>query len=116
MSELRSHDRVVKVISNQYGSPTSITYLALQIVKLAQTNLNQIIHVTNLGNISWFEFAKEVATINKISSERIQPISLESYKRPARRPINTSLVSEVNDKNKVFPTLSWEKALFQYFT
>jgi dTDP-4-dehydrorhamnose reductase len=50
----------------------------------------QIYHFSNEGNISWFDFAKEVFILGSLDCKVI-PILSEQYKTLAKRPKNSTL-------------------------
>ena len=85
----------LSVVNDQMGSPTYAADLAdaiLEIIKhkkfrdVAQTT--QIYHYSNEGEISWYEFAKEIFKIEKIECE-VNPVTSQQYPTPAKRPRNT---------------------------
>jgi len=85
----------LSVVNDQMGSPTYATDLAdaiLEIIKhkkfrdVAQTT--QIYNYSNKGEISWYEFAKEIFKIEKIECE-VNHVTTQQYPMPAKRPRNT---------------------------
>jgi len=85
----------LNVVSDQIGSPTYTADLAdviLEIIKhkkfrdVGQTT--QIYHYSNDGEISWYEFAKEIFKIEKIEYV-VNPITSQQYPLPPKRPRNT---------------------------
>jgi dTDP-4-dehydrorhamnose reductase len=94
---------LLKVVNDQFGSPTWAADLAgviLKIVKYSEENgFNPgIYHYSNEGAISWFDFAKEIINKAKINCEVI-PIPTTAYPTPATRPSYS-----IMDKNKVKKT------------
>jgi dTDP-4-dehydrorhamnose reductase len=91
----------INVVSDQIGSPTYATDLAIAILKIIKfikqkkKYKTQIYHYTNEGQTSWYEFAKEIFKIAKLEC-RVKPISSKFYPSLAKRP-NISLMS----KNKI---------------
>ncbi len=92
---LRLADRLpeLKVVNDQIGSPTYAKDLALvsldMIDKLLSSKdnslYNTVYHYSNMGQISWFDFAKEIfAQSNK--SMPLTGISTVEYPTPASRP------------------------------
>jgi dTDP-4-dehydrorhamnose reductase len=84
----------LNVVSDQMGSPTYATDLAgaiLEIIKnkefgeVGQTT--QIYHYSNEGEISWYEFAKEIFKIARVDC-KVNPIKTQQYPMPAKRPRN----------------------------
>ncbi len=93
----------INVVSDQIGSPTYATDLAeviLQIIKCKnlkkEHQLTQIYHYSNEGEISWYEFAKEIFKIAKVDC-KVNPITSEHYPTLAKRP----KISLMN-KSKIF--------------
>ena len=85
----------INVVSDQIGSPTYATDLAnaiLEIIKSKEfreeNQTTQIYHYSNEGEMSWYEFAKEIFKIAKIDC-KVSPITTEQYPTPAKRPRNT---------------------------
>ena len=54
---LRSSDNKIKVVNDQFGSPTWTYRLALQIERLIETNYRGIFHATAEGHCTWYELA-----------------------------------------------------------
>ena len=105
------------LVSDQMGSPTYATDLAAIILEIIKNKefkevdqAIQIYHYSNEGQISWYEFAKEIFKIAKIDC-KISPIMSEQYSTPAKRPKNTSM-----DKDKITEKFgvkipSWNESL-----
>ena len=85
----------LNVVSNQIGSPTYATDLADAILEIIEHKkfrdvgqTTQIYHYSNEGEISWYEFAKEIFKIEKIECE-VNPVTSQQYPMPSKRPRNT---------------------------
>ena len=48
------------VVNDQRGCPTYAVDLARAIIQLCRKNASGIVHVTNSGDCTWFEFAEEI--------------------------------------------------------
>ena len=95
----------ISVVSDQIGSPTNAADLAKAILRILPKINNQtveIFHYSNEGACSWFDFAKVIFQIKKISCKTL-PISTKLYPTPAKRP-KYSLLS----KSKIKDTYSIE--------
>jgi len=107
----------LNVVSDQIGSPTYATDLAgaiLEIIKSKEfreeNQTTQFYHYSNEGEISWYEFTKEIFKIAKIDCKVI-PITTRQYPTPAQRPKNTLM-----NKAKIAKTFSvgisdWKESL-----
>ena len=102
----------LKVVSDQIGQPTSAKELADQIVDLSKTNATPgTFHVTNSGQASWYEFAREIFTLNGFDPNRIISIPSDDYKSLAQRP-KFSVLDGSSWNNLALPRMShWKTAL-----
>lgn len=113
----------VKVVNDQKGTPTNCVTLATVILRIIEKRAggeevsNGIYHVTDLGEITWFDFAKEIFAqgvergfvTNKACA--VNPCRTDEYPTPAKRPAYSVL-----DKTKVQETLGirlpdWRESL-----
>ena len=99
----------INVVSDQIGSPTYATDLAeviLQAIKnitlKKENQITNIYHYSNEGEISWYEFAREIFKFAKIDC-KVNPIVSEHYPTLAQRPkitlMNKSKISYRFDVN-----------------
>lgn len=107
----------LNVVGDQTGSPTYATDLAESILKILdnkefnQTNtMTDIYHYSNGGQISWFDFSKEIFKIENIDCQ-VNSITTEDFPTAAKRPKNTSM-----NKNKIVKMFNleiqeWKKSL-----
>jgi len=91
----REHS-MVKVVTDQIGSPTSTVSLSAGIKKLIESGNFGIYHIADdSGNgISWFDYAREIISAAGIKAEII-PVTSDEFPRPARRPAYSVLDTEV---------------------
>jgi dTDP-4-dehydrorhamnose reductase len=73
------------VVKDQRGSPTYAVDLARAIVQLCRKGANGIVHVTNAGDCTWFEFAEEIVRSAGLAT-LVRPVSSQQMARPAPRP------------------------------
>jgi dTDP-4-dehydrorhamnose reductase len=100
------------VVNDQRGCPTYSVDLARAITALCRKNASGIVHVTNTGDCSWFDFAREIVMASGLSTE-VRPISTQQMPRPARRPAYSVLSAKSIEKlDIVMPT--WQDALRRY--
>jgi dTDP-4-dehydrorhamnose reductase len=100
------------VVNDQRGCPTYSVDLARAIIALCRKNANGIVHVTNAGDCSWFEFAREIVEAAGFKTE-VRPITTQQMPRPARRPAYSVLSAKSIEKlDIVMPT--WQDALRRY--
>jgi dTDP-4-dehydrorhamnose reductase len=95
MIRLMNERQSIGVVNDQRGAPTYAADLADAIMQIIDKNnfIPGIYHYSNIGNISWFDFAKEIAAqIN--STCRVNPISTVQFPTPAARPAYSVLDTE----------------------
>lgn len=85
MIKLGTERESLNVIFDQVGSPTYAADLADAILKIISNNnfVPGIYHYSNEGVCSWYDFAKTIHRLTKISCN-VQPIETKDY--PARTP------------------------------
>ena len=93
MLRLLREREVLRVVSDQVGTPTSTHSIARALFALIaeQSGRGQILHWTDAGVASWYDFACRVreCLLNNGQRERlasVQPIRTREYPTPARRP------------------------------
>lgn len=78
----------LNVVYDQIGTPTYALDLAkaiLEILPTIQNNKVEIYNYSNEGVLSWYDFAKEIMKMAKLSC-KINPIESKEYPTPAKRP------------------------------
>jgi dTDP-4-dehydrorhamnose reductase len=102
----------IEVVNDQVGCPTSTNDLADVLIQLARQQARGIVHVTNNGACSWFDFAREIVRGSGMKTS-VRPTSSETLSRPARRPKYSVLSSSsLGPYQIVMP--SWQNALGRY--
>jgi dTDP-4-dehydrorhamnose reductase len=100
------------VVDDQRGCPTYCPDLAKAIIQLCRKNAYGIVHVTNAGNCSWFEFARKIVKGANLTTV-VNPVTTQQMPRPARRPAYSVLSLDSLQRWEVhMPT--WQDALQRY--
>ena len=83
----------LKFVDDQIGNPTFADDAAEMIVRIATEKRSGIWHVTNQGDVSWYEFAREVLMAAGFDADKVAPIKTHELQppRPAKRPFNSVL-------------------------
>lgn len=94
--KLAKEHSMIKVVTDQIGSPTSTVSLSAGIKKLIESRNFGIYHIADdSGNgISWFDYAREIISISGIKAEII-PVTSDEFPRPAKRPAYSVLDTEI---------------------
>lgn len=104
---------LLRVVSDQTGSPTYAQDLAGALFELAHTDVRGVFHVTNAEQCTWFEFAREIVRQAGLSTP-VEPISTEDYPLPARRPKYSVLDNGQYVTTVGRPLRPWREALGAY--
>ena len=106
-----SHSEI-DVVDDQRGSPTYAADLAHAIAQLCSRDASGIVHATNRGDCSWFEFAREIVSRAGLTTI-IKPTTSDKFVRPAERPKYSVLSSSSLEKYAITMP-GWEDALKRY--
>jgi dTDP-4-dehydrorhamnose reductase len=123
MLRLASERDSVSVVNDQIGTPTNAVDLANTLVKIIQHCQTELVEAlqpitdnfgvynfSNEGQCSWYDFAKKIFEINKITIN-LFPIPTSSFPTPAKRP-SFSVLDKTKIKNVFGIEInSWEESL-----
>ena len=102
MLRLGGEQTELLVVSDQMGTPTSALDLARTVFEIIQKGLPEtpeLLHVSNSGQCSWSDFAREIFRQKELSVT-VNDTTTEAFNAPAKRP--------------KYSVLSTEKLLFRY--
>ena len=75
----------IRVVSDQYGSPTYAPHLARQIAELITTEAYGLYHLAGRGGTSWYELTRTLFRCLGIAIP-VQPVATADFPCPAYRP------------------------------
>ncbi|WHH57409.1 dTDP-4-dehydrorhamnose reductase [Petroclostridium sp. X23] len=104
----------IRVVNDQFGSPTYTLDLAYAIKELIQTPAYGIYHITNSGVVSWYEFTKDILELAGAQGVNVVPITTEEIDRPAPRPKYSPLENFYWKLNGHEQLRSYKQALADY--
>ncbi|MFC1577220.1 dTDP-4-dehydrorhamnose reductase [Candidatus Omnitrophota bacterium] len=112
--------KVLKVVSDQAGSPTYTKDLSAALAALlegfAQSDSGYgTYHISNSGSVSWCDYARAIIRIARLDTEVIA-ISTKEAGRPAPRPGNSVLDNSKFNKFSKYRLRGWEDALKEYLS
>src|SRR5882724_8477001 len=102
----------LEVVGDQRGSPTYTVDLARAIVQLCHQSAKGIVHATNFGECSWYEFAREINAKEGLPTI-VRETSSDKFVRPAQRPKYSVLSPESSQKHGIAMP-DWRDALERY--
>ena len=110
----KTHD-TVRVVNDQFGTPTYTLDLARLLVDMIETDKYGYYHATNEGEyISWYDFTCEIYRQAGYTTAVI-PVTTEEYGlSKAARPVNSRLDRSKLVRNGFEPLPDWKDALQRY--
>ena len=113
MISLAGKDQPLKVVDDQWVTPTSTEELAVRIGELIQTPHHGLYHLTNEGKCTWFGFAQAIFRLTGKIPQLI-PVDSETYGAKAVRPAYSVLENKKAKAIGISDFSSWEDALETY--
>ena len=112
---LRDPGKEIKVVNDQFGSPTWSYRLALQIKALITAKGHGTYHVTSEGYCTWYELAS--CFLEKMAvPHSVIPCTTREYPTPAIRPINSILENGRLKRAGIDIMPHWEDDLDQFIS
>lgn len=113
MLSLADTHNELRVVNDQFGTPTSAMELAKIIWFLAGTTNYGIYHGTCEGSTSWYEFAKEIFRVfNK--QVIVHPVTSQEYNAKASRPGYSVLENRKLNTETDYRMKDWKEAFAEY--
>lgn len=108
----KTHD-TIRVVNDQFGSPTYTYDLARLLVDMVVTDKYGIYHATNEGTCSWYEFACSIFKEAGVNVNVI-PVTTAEYGAKAKRPANSRMDNNKLTENGFEKLPAWQDALARY--
>lgn len=102
----------LNIVADQFGQPTNANDLAEAIMKIIKSEkiTPGIFNFSNLGRISWFDFAEKIAELSD-AKIKLNAIETSQYPTPAKRPKNSVLDLDKISKTYAIQLKPWEESL-----
>jgi dTDP-4-dehydrorhamnose reductase len=121
MLRLATGQKEIRVVSDQYGSPTNATDLAQTILTLCDHLYSKskiswgTYHYCGAGIISWHTFAEKIMELTRLHrgmpTARVEPVTTAEYPTRAARPMYSALdCSRIQTHYGIAPQ-PWQKSL-----
>jgi dTDP-4-dehydrorhamnose reductase len=102
----------LEVVGDQRGSPTYSVDLARALIQLCRQEASGVVHVTNRGECSWYDFAREIIARAGLDAV-VRETTSGKFVRPAARPKYSVLSPESLEKRGIAMP-GWQEALQRY--
>lgn len=106
----------LSIVADQIGTPTYAPDLAraiLELIPTLQPQSKQILHYSNQGVASWYDFAYEIINLQQIDC-KLTPIPTIAYPTPATRPYYSVLDKTLVTSLLQSPIPHWKTSLTQH--
>lgn len=113
MLRLSEKNDSIRVVDDQYGSPTATADLAVLLSDMIVTDKYGIYHATNEGICTWYEFTCEIFRQAGIEVE-VVPVTTAEYNAKAKRPANSRMSKDKLTASGFERLPSWQDALTRY--
>jgi len=113
MLRLAGQGKPLRVVDDQRCTPSFTADVADAAVALIRTGKYGLYHLTNAGDCSWFEFAREIFRIAGVTAD-LAPITSDQFGAPARRPAYSVLANDKAASVGNAPPRPWKEAIRAY--
>jgi dTDP-4-dehydrorhamnose reductase len=113
MLRVAGQGKPLKVVDDQRCTPSYTVDVAETTIALLATEAYGLYHITNEGECSWYEFAREIFRLSGLSPQ-LSAIPSSGYPQPARRPAYSVLSKKKLATVGVKAPRPWQEALKDY--
>ncbi|MBO6015002.1 MAG: dTDP-4-dehydrorhamnose reductase [Lachnospiraceae bacterium] len=113
MLRLSETNDTVRVVGDQFGTPTSAKELAKAIAYLLPSENYGLFHATCEGSTNWADFTRKIFEMTG-KSTKVASITTEEFGAPAPRPAYSVLENYMFKLTTDFSFAQWEEALAVY--
>lgn len=118
MLRLSKERNSLSVVNDQTGSPTYTRDL-VEIIDLIVSKKESIpfglYHLSGNGECSWYDFAKEIFRLAKVSIA-LKPITSDQYPQRAKRPTHSYMCKKKIEKTLNISVRSWQEMVADYLS
>jgi dTDP-4-dehydrorhamnose reductase len=114
--QIQEGRRTLAVVDDQRGRPTATTDLAEALLVLLDLSAVGIYHFANRGEVSWFDFAREIVALSGRPDLEVVPIDSSTLARPARRPAYSVLETAKYERVTGRPIRHFREPLSEYLS
>jgi dTDP-4-dehydrorhamnose reductase len=103
----------VKIITDQWNTPTLNTNLAEMTLEVIERRLTGVYHTCGATRVSRFEFATKIADTFDLDKSLIDKVTSAQFTLPAKRPMDSSLDTSLAQRTLNCKPLPLDKALLR---
>ena len=103
----------VKIVTDQWNTPTLNTNLAEMTLEVIERKLTGIYHLCGATRVSRFKFAEQIADVFSLDKSLIEKVLSSQFTLPAKRPMDSSLDTSKSQQTMQHKPLEMDMALKQ---
>jgi dTDP-4-dehydrorhamnose reductase len=103
----------VKIVTDQWNTPTLNTNLAEMTLEVIERKLTGIYHLCGATRVSRFKFAEQIADVFSLDKSLIEKVLSSQFTLPAKRPMDSSLDTSKAQQTMQHKPLEMDMALKQ---
>ncbi|MBD0404705.1 SDR family oxidoreductase [Flammeovirga sp. EKP202] len=103
-----SNGEAIKVVNDQYRTPTYVGDLAKGCILIAEKNEEGIFHISGKDYLTPYAIAIQVAEYLGLTTSLISPVNASTFKEHGRRPLKTGFTNQ-----KAYNVLDYQPILFE---
>lgn len=105
------NNKPIKVVSDQWRTPTYVEDLAKGILLVVEKNAEGIYHISGEEGMSPYDMACAVAGHLRLNKNLMTEVNADTFTQPAKRPLKTGFIIEKAKKELGYLPLSFKAAL-----
>lgn len=110
---LANNSKTVKLVNNEFTSPTFAGNLAEQIMLIVENRLQGIIHGTSEGVCNWVDFGKYLFKVLNINID-VEEVNSSYFNKDLKKPQYSVLENAMLTKERMNIMLNWKDAIKSY--
>lgn len=101
----------IKVVSDQWRTPTFVEDLARGIVLIIEKKATGIYHISGKDLLTPYDIALQTADLLQLDKSRITKVDASTFKQPGKRPPKTGFIIEKARKELGFEPVTFQEGL-----
>ncbi len=103
----------LRIVNDQWVTPTASAELAEKTSQLIRTSHFGLYHLTNEGECTWYQFAREIFSL-LVKEPRLEGVDSRTFAARARRPLYSVLDNKRARDIGLSPFSPWREAVSSY--
>jgi dTDP-4-dehydrorhamnose reductase len=111
VKENLENSKPIKVVSDQWRTPTYVEDLAKGILLVLEKNVTGIYHISGEEGMSPYDMALTTADYLHLDKTLMTKVNADTFTQPAKRPLRTGFIIEKAKKELGYQPISFKEAL-----